>query len=504
MFSKGYFPYEVPPSFTTRDFASCALSNLPSLGAAARTKHKSKLCKYSLARASSKFRRTLGIPNPLHYIPLCETIVTNWTAISALFATSSICKSTPVRHAHKARAVSPKYAQHGTHPFRADVRAGGRAIVRADIAEFYGSLYTHSIPWACHSKAVAKATRGIHLFGNNLDKLLRACQDQQTLGVPIGPDTSFIVAEILLAACDNALQTRTPAIVGTRWIDEFELVARDRGDAEKTLANLQQVLSEYELRINPRKTGIFDLPIEFDRTWIGELRAFQFRSPAVAQANDLIRYFDYITAYLGQNPNEHVVKYGLARIRTLNPHSANQTLFQSLICQAATAEPGAIREAFECLHYCETHHHAPADRGLLERVINAVAEHCATIGHHFEVSWCLWAAINWQIPLHASAANAISTLSNSVVAILALDARQRGLFTTPLNTAVWEARMTQNDLYEEEWLLAYEANVQGWLPSIGAADHVAADPGFSILKSGGVKFYQPSSSPFTPGGLAYP
>jgi hypothetical protein len=37
-------------------------------------------------------------------------------------------------------------------------------------------------------------------------------------------------------------------------------------------------------------------------------------------------------------------------------------------------------------------------------------------------------------------------------------------------------------LYDEHWLLAYEANVKGWLPSVSGTDHVAADPNFGFLK----------------------
>ena len=49
--------------------------------------------------------------------------------------------------------------------------------------------------------------------------------------------------------------------------------------------------------------------------------------------------------------------------------------------------------------------------------------------------------------------------------------------------------MTQDALYDEHWLLSYEANIKGWLPSLGAADHVAADPNFGFLKANGVHFY---------------
>ena len=48
--------------------------------------------------------------------------------------------------------------------------------------------------------------------------------------------------------------------------------------------------------------------------------------------------------------------------------------------------------------------------------------------------------------------------------------------------------MSADALYDEHWLLAYEANVKGWLPSVSETDHVAADPNFGFLKSRKVFF----------------
>ncbi|MGH9437314.1 MAG: hypothetical protein ACRD22_05300 [Terriglobia bacterium] len=59
-------------------------------------------------------------------------------------------------------------------------------------------------------------------------------------------------------------------------------------------------------------------------------------------------------------------------------------------------------------------------------------------------------------------------------------------------------------MHSDEWLLAYEANRQAWLPTVGAGDHVYADPAFKILKQNGVSFYERGVSPFLAGALAYP
>ena len=93
-----------------------------------------------------------------------------------------------------------------------------------------------------------------------------------------------------------------------------------------------------------------------------------------------------------------------------------------------------------------------------------------------------------RIALETTCQGAIPNVDNSVVAVLALDAHQQGL-APALNTALWEAHTGEPGLHDEQWLLSYEANMHGWLPSLGGGDHVSAEPNFGFLKAAGVHFY---------------
>jgi Nitrite/Sulfite reductase ferredoxin-like half domain len=81
---------------------------------------------------------------------------------------------------------------------------------QTDIANFYPSIYTHSIPWALLGKQKCKAEINTPLFkghyANKLDIFTRNMQDRQTIGIPIGPETSRILAEIISVAIDIKLQ----------------------------------------------------------------------------------------------------------------------------------------------------------------------------------------------------------------------------------------------------------------------------------------------------------
>lgn len=137
-------------------------------------------------------------------------------------------------------------------------------------------------------------------------------------------------------------------------MDDFELCFPDHSIAEATLAALQETLLEYELRLNPRKTIVERTPMGFEPEWIHELRDFEFSTNPRGQATDLVRYFDYVTAYFHAAPREHVVKYALARIRALPVLVPNWDLYQSLLVQAVTAEPGAISAYIDALMNCQS------------------------------------------------------------------------------------------------------------------------------------------------------
>jgi len=129
------------------------------------------------------------------------------------------------------------------------------------------------------------------------------------------------------------------------------------------------------------------------------------------------------------------------------------------------------------------------DLTTLAEILNFQISIHSSLGHTSEVAWAIWALIVFQIQMTNEAAVTVSKMGDSVIALLCLDARQQGLVPGGLNTTLWESFMAVDELYGEQWLLSYEANQKGWLPSIGTPDHVATDPCFSFLKSLGVEFY---------------
>lgn len=131
---------------------------------------------------------------------------------------------------------------------RTKTRVGAKYLLRTDIAQFYPSIYSHAIPWALYTKAMAKTImKNMAYYGNVLDREVQAGQHGQTKGLPIGPDTSLGIAELLLAPIDSKLQSTCNIVGGTRFIDDMEFTFRRLSDAETALATLESLLSDIEL-----------------------------------------------------------------------------------------------------------------------------------------------------------------------------------------------------------------------------------------------------------------
>lgn len=297
----------------------------------------------------------------------------------------------------------------------------------------------------------------------------------------MGPDASLAIAEIIACAIDK--QLKKSGLSGIRFMDDYELGFVSRASAESGLARLEEILAEFELAINPRKTTIDELPVELDRRWNTELKNYEFRDDEDISATELVPYFNRVFELKSKYPADAVLAYAIARLRSTTV--SDWELFQYLLCQCVLAEPGAMEPAITQLH-------ENRERGItesLDGVISATLDHHGPLSHGSEVAWALWAAIWFERPIDAVTAAKLDGSPDPGVALLTLDAKDRGLIKKAVKFPGWASSMTNENLYSSQWLLAYEADSKGWLPSAEKTNHVDSDPNFSFLKDQGVSFY---------------
>jgi hypothetical protein len=512
LLSKGYFPKELPPAFTTDSFTSIVTQSAfnpdsclvaPSnKGALVHARDGiSHLCKHSLARLDGT-SRPLHIPHPSHFFYLCQELDHNWADVDAHLKQSSLTISTPKSDPSAIRASVPYESGAARPNRRIKDRAQGSILLIADIANFYGTVYTHSIPWALHTKHVAKTKRNdLSLLGNVLDRYIRNGQDGQTSGIPIGTDTSFIIAEVVLSSIDVGLQAKFSGLVGFRFYDDYELVCDSEILAQQVLAELEEQLAKYELVLNQRKTKIVRLPAQIDHQWLTELRQFKLElgagavSPKV-QCEQLIDFANVIFLLSKRYPNDPILRYALVKASTQAKHLAKAQnswdIYQKFLLQIFRSEPQLSHlVAGELLRYQQQG--IQIDKPLLRKAIEShISQYASTRGTN-EIAWALWMAILFHVKLSDQIANKLSSIPDNVVAILSLDAQNKGLIKSPLDTSLWQSKLTEANIYSENWLLVYEAAAKGWLPIVDGSNYINDHKCFGYLNSNSVTFYDENS-----------
>jgi len=402
--------------------------------------------------------------------------------------------------------------------YRAKVRSTARYIVRADIARFFPSIYTHSIPWAFHGKAVAKKNRGNNYWANQLDACFRNIQDGQTIGIPIGQEISRVIAEVILWRVEEILGV-SKKTNGIRSIDDYEVGFMSEAEAETFLNRLERALSEYELALNPLKTFIHPLPQLLIDRWDSELRSFHLTSAfhetlsSEAEEDDhedeteelgsggqdrfrhsprrdqLINFFNKAIDLQHAFKEDAVLRFSLARLGRLKITGASWDVYQDYLYQCALNQPETIRIVVSNLLKGHFKDGQKIDKRKLKVAIDTIVATAAPIGHASDVAWALWTALLFQIRLSQKASKELAHCLDSVVGCLTCELGARKLLSKRFDYSYLKQIVTDtNSLYENQWLLAYEASRNGWLGQKSSG--LLADPCFGYMFKAGVKFFE--------------
>ena len=137
-------------------------------------------------------------------------------------------------------------------------------VIQTDIADCYADIYTHSIPWALHTKQTAKSNQSNKkLIGNVIDRHIQAMRFGQTNGIPQGSVLMDLIAEIVLGYADAELERKVnnQGIKDyhiLRYRDDYRIFTNDSRDGEYILKTLAEVMIELGLKLNPAKTDRSD------------------------------------------------------------------------------------------------------------------------------------------------------------------------------------------------------------------------------------------------------
>ena len=133
-------------------------------------------------------------------------------------------------------------------------------VYHTDIIDCYGSIYTHSIPWALHNKEFAKNNKkDKKLIGNMIDFHIQNMSNGQTNGIPQGSVLMDFIAEIVLSYADFCLSMKLKEIHKKdfyilRYRDDYRIFVNSPQIAEEIIKVLTEVLIDLGLKLHAGKT----------------------------------------------------------------------------------------------------------------------------------------------------------------------------------------------------------------------------------------------------------
>lgn len=142
-------------------------------------------------------------------------------------------------------------------------------LTTLDVSKCFDSIYTHSLSWAIKDKSFTKANVQVSsTFAQEFDEVIRHGNHNETNGIPIGPETSRIFAEIVFQEIDRrTIQCLSDLgeefgvdYVFRRYVDDVFIFTREEKVGRKVYAAYSDALNGFNLHANTSKSHVVPRP----------------------------------------------------------------------------------------------------------------------------------------------------------------------------------------------------------------------------------------------------
>ncbi|MCR2832899.1 RNA-directed DNA polymerase [Parerythrobacter lacustris] len=412
---KGYFPKELPLAFTTADFGEFAdqvyadwlSSGIIKVELVKLRGRKKKGGAYRPVVAAADpdlismpkrghERRDLSIAHPVIQLALNNEITSNWRTLQKWLARQALSNDEIEIGQEFPRSI--KGINFDLHRVRKSlIRAESDWVLQTDINRFYPSIYTHSIAWAAYGKERVKSCVKTKTYdgslADRLDILVRSCNRNQTSGIPIGPESSRIIAEIISSRIDSQFLEKHPKAVLERidrLQDDWLLGFEDRSEAETALATIFEIYRAFNLEINGSKTSIQHIADPVQADWISGLRGFLSHRSGSIGGNRLEEFLGLAIRLQGDEPGAPVMNYALSVLEGFRIKHRDVPMVESFLLRACSVAPWSFERIVSLLItlHSET---GRISKPRIERRFKELMARAIARGHDYEVIWILYA-----------------------------------------------------------------------------------------------------------------
>lgn len=510
LISRGYFPKELPPTFTTVSFGQHARDIIARWERADLFKKQPKKLNrrktrrgsygYEIPKAEMENisvpklgfeRRTVGITHPLPQSLLAGEIADNYGSVQKWLARQTYSLDEIRVSERNARAIRGiNFSLHRAK--KSYIEATSDWLVKTDITRFYPSIYTHSLTWAAYGKEIVKANlkRFEGSLADRLDMLVRACNRNQTIGIPVGPETSRILAEVVSSRIDDDLSRGFRDIqvdMVDRLQDDWFIGVKTLERAENVLSQISSAYAEYSLDINGRKTSVTRIIQHLEEGWKSELAGFLSHRAGDLKGARLREFLGLALRLQTEFEKQAVTNYTLTVLEGQTFEKVDVEALESFLLKAAITSPGSMSRISELILNLDYDTKAVSKQRIGTR-FSELAVRSLKNGHTYEALWCLYTLRGLSFPItDREFVHLILGTRSSALGLTLLDMKARGLVKTAFPTQRWEAQIDPDSVHSDwTWLLAYEAMRRGWLPDPYG---LMGKPFFAEMNSRGVVFY---------------
>lgn len=487
-----YFPNqkdsasELPPCFSTSRFTPEIAEEL--VGKVQISEERKKLwfdlVEYRATRYNN-IPRLLGLIHPLAYSRIYAAIKESQAEIIASVSDENSAVS--VERHNDGRMFIINYEDHETKTKSTLERSFGMKFrAHADIANCFGSIYTHSLEWAAQGYEAAKenlrqkSRSADKHWSTKLDTALRNAKRNETSGLPVGPASSSIAVEIILAAVDRSLAQKFCFV---RYIDDYTAYCESHVEAQDFIRSLSNELAKYRLSLNLAKTIIVELPEPLQAPWVSALsNALPSRADSngtlALTTHEAIIFMDFAVHLNKETPDGSVLKFAASLICHRADGTTAVALFKYIL-NLSWHYP-VLLPILEKIDARSEDYSTEQLSDKLNKIISVNAHHRRSDG----MCWALYYLKQIQSqPTEASVTEIISSQDCVAIAMLCI-------FDNAIEAATeYAIKLIANaTLYEldQNWLLLYQLFITGKIENPYTEDDT-----FNVLKHFAVQFLYP-------------
>ncbi|MCB2300276.1 RNA-directed DNA polymerase [Clostridium tagluense] len=463
-----YFPAELPPCFSTKVVFE-NYDKIKNWTSGVKRNQSIPLTYNGFKNENS--RRKFAIPNIYHYFKAVNCIVENSTSIlnvtnqSKMSLTKPLTGTPPDDQPYNKKTYSITMTKKIVEKLYQD----NLFQIKLDISSFFDSIYTHTIPWAMHSKAIAKKSRGKSLVGDKLDICIREMNYGQTNGILVGNAVSRIISEIILCTVDKEIQEQFKNVKCCRFVDDYYIFVKDTFQIQNIISFIRNELGKYELMLNENKSQIIESPFIYGKHWVEEIKLFIHLNSEVFLNKVISLYTEY--------KDISILRYGLTVLSLHNINKNEWDVMESKILNLWVKFPSISDLIIKIL----IAKNESLKKGNLKNAMYSILDRCIPINHHQEIIWAVWFAKVFDIQIKKDYIVKIIESQNSMAIIILLhiiysknynmskevkksilDLREN-LKTADLDENEEDGKKKSGNLmWTQNWLIAYEADLNEW------------------------------------------